>query len=109
MNEKQTNGSPMLHSLQILLKSLRFSAFSQTFTSKSFNPMIVQQIFISKISLVLIECNLYTFWTLFCRVNEEDPSSPTQYRIEFTFDTDVACAVRVYLFATENLAGGIAR
>ena len=31
------------------------------------------------------------------------------YNIEFTFDTDVACAVRVYLFANENLAGGIAR
>eukprot|EP00112_Aurelia_sp_Birch-Aquarium-sp1_P008691 Seg1963.5 transcript_id=Seg1963.5/GoldUCD/mRNA.D3Y31 product="E3 ubiquitin ligase RNF157" protein_id=Seg1963.5/GoldUCD/D3Y31 len=43
------------------------------------------------------------------KVNEEDPLSPSQYRIEFTFDTDVACAVRVYLFATENLAGGIAR
>ena len=31
------------------------------------------------------------------------------YNIEFTFDTDVACAVRIYLFANENLAGGIAR
>ena len=31
------------------------------------------------------------------------------YNIEFTFDADVACAVRIYLFANENLAGGIAR
>ena len=31
------------------------------------------------------------------------------YSIEFMFDTDVACAARLYLFATENLAGGIAR
>ncbi|XP_065065763.1 probable E3 ubiquitin-protein ligase MGRN1 [Rhopilema esculentum] len=43
------------------------------------------------------------------RISEKKPSQVDCYNIEFTFDTDVACAVRIYLLATENLAGGIAR
>ncbi len=28
---------------------------------------------------------------------------PTKYNIEFTFDTDVKCAITVYYFATEEI------
>ena len=31
---------------------------------------------------------------------------PTQYNIEFTFDTDVRCAITVYYFATEEISNG---
>ncbi len=45
----------------------------------------------------------------FCRVADNIETNLNEYTIEFTFDADVACAVRIYLFAAENLAGGIAR
>ena len=36
----------------------------------------------------------------------EPPTPATQYNIEFTFDTDVRCAITIYYFATEEISNG---
>jgi len=33
-----------------------------------------------------------------------DSMEPTRYNIEFTFDSDVKCAITIYYFATEEIA-----
>ena len=33
----------------------------------------------------------------------EEPPSSTHYNIEFTFDSDVKCAITIYYFATEEI------
>ena len=48
---------------------------------------------------------------LLFRVDKRDENNEDEelYTIEFIFDTDISCAVRVFLLAREELNNGIAR
>jgi hypothetical protein len=38
------------------------------------------------------------------RVKPDGEIAPARYNIEFTFDSDVKCAITIYYFATEEMA-----
>ena len=41
--------------------------------------------------------------------NNTEADDEHKYNLQFTFDTDVRCAITVYYFATEEISGGLVR